>query len=412
MAEMLNICAIPIRILTTDDLKDQKEAWDKYNITDPNPNAMPNAIPNLMPLISIPTGLDQYIVEQAQTPRPKKIRSVKYIFLSETGSHYDLITFGDQCAFNSANMIDEIPLYIKMVVFGALFARIFISERPVSVWVPLQEDMYNMLISVLVILRGGGPNATTFCRALDTNFLSMSLLQRSENKGICVKLQSEFNKKSKKAPQADDIRKMIAVYNNTYRVTLNEVTERFDSGNVPASFRPKAKKGQPGVTNRPDTRAFARKRSNPQGGAQLGGQYQQQQYSPQYQQQMLMPGRDMRDLIKRDSESSLAYYITIYMYLYPGTNAPPSKLRSLKCAARRFKISQILSKMAGTAPPSIMPEYSYSRPELFGNNKGSETRKRGGAKHKHARTKKHMSKRRETRKRRGGVVMRATRRRR
>jgi hypothetical protein len=125
-----------------------------------------------------------------------------------------------------------------------------------------------------------------------------------------------------------------------------------------------------------------------------------------------MQGRDMGNLFKRDSESSLAYYITIYMYLYPGTNPPPSKLRSLKCAARRFKISQIMSKMIGTAPPSIMPEYSYSRPELFGNNKGSETRKQGGATQKHARTRKHVSKRRETRKRRGGVVMRATRKRR
>ena len=414
MAEMLNICAIPIRVLTRDTLEDQDEIWNDYSSKDPKPRAAPN----LIPLISIPIAVDNYIVDQVRTPRPNKIRSVKYIFLSETGSHYDLITFGGTLggnvrgifAFNSANMIDAIPLYIKMVVFGALFAKNFISDQPVPEWVPLQEDMYYILISVLVILnRELGP--APFCAALDTNFSSKSLLMRAQGQSMCARLRDAFIEKSKQPPRSDAIRKMIELFGVIYNETLREVEERFNSGNVPSGFKPKKKNG-PLVARRPVTRTVSDKQEEPK----VGGQYQQQyqpQFQPQYPQQMLIPGRDMRDLFKRDSESSLAYYITIYMYLYPGTDAPPGKLRSLKCAARRFKISQIMSKMIGTAPPSIMPEYSYSRPELFGNNKkGSETRKQGGAAHKNTRTKKRAGKRRETRKRRQNAAMRVTRRRR
>jgi hypothetical protein len=374
-------------------------------------------VPNLISLISIPIALDNYIVDQVRTPRPNKIRSVKYIFLSETGSHYDLITFGGNIggnvggnvrgifAFNSTNMIDVIPLYIKMVVFGALFAKNFMSTQPVPEWVPLQEDMYYILISVLVILnRETGP--TPFCAALDANFSSKSLLMRAQGQSMCARLRNSFVEKSKQPSRKDSIRKMIELFGVIYNETLREVAERFNTGNIPSGFKPKKKNWQE-IGRRPVTRTVSNKPEEPK----VGGQYSPQ-YSPQYPSQMLMPGRDMRDLFKRDSESSLAYYITIYMYLYPGTNAPPGKLRSLKCAARRFKISQIMSKMVGTAPPSIMPEYSYSRPELFGNNKGSETRKQGGATHKHARTKKHMVKRRETRKRRMVAAMRATRKRR
>ncbi len=393
MAEMLNICAIPIRVLTRDIVEYQNETWDDYSSAAPKPPA----VPNLIPLISIPIALDNYIVDQVRTPRPNKIRSVKYIFLSETGSHYDLITFGGGnvggvFAFNSSNMIDAIPLYIKMVVFSALFAKNFISDQPIPEWVPLQEDMYYILISVFVILnRELGP--TQFCAALDANFSSKSLLQIAKNQNMCARLQNAYIEKSKRSSRTDSIGKRIELFGVMYNETLREVTERFNSGNVPASFKPKMRRGQTVVTNRPVTR-------NKPVDPKVGGQYPSQ-YPPQYpQQQMLMPGRDIRDLFKRDSESSLAYYITIYMYLYPGTNPPPSKLRSLKCAARRFKISQILSKMAGTAPPSIMPEYSYSRPELFGNNKGRETRKGGRATHKNKRrTRRRRVHKRETRKR-------------
>lgn len=388
MAEMLNICAIPIRILTRDTVEEQNETWDDYSSSDPKPAA----VPNLIPLISIPIALDNYAVDQVRIPRPNKIRSVKYIFLSETGSHYDLITFGGNIggnvggvfAFNSTNMIDAIPLYIKIVVFGALFAKNFISNQPVPEWVPLQEDMYYILISVLVILNRG-PFQAPFCAALDANFSSKSLLMRAQEQSMCVRLQNAFAEKSNRPPRSDAIRKMIELFGAMYNETLREVNERFNSGNVPSGFKPKEKKGQP-IARRPVTRTVSDKPT-------VGGQY-----PPQYPPQMLTSGRDMRDLIKRDSESSLAYYITIYIYLYPGTNPPPSKLRSLKCAARRFKIEQILSKMAGTAPPSIMPEYSYSRPELF--DKDNKTRKQGGAMHKHAgRTRRHRVNKRETRKR-------------
>lgn len=283
-----------------------------------------------------------------------------------------------------------------MVVFAALFAKNFISNQPVPEWVPLQEDMYYILISVLVILNRG-PFQAQFCAALDTIFSSKSLLMRAKEQSMCARLQNAFVEKSKQPPRSDAIRKMIEIFGVMYNETLREVNERFDSGNVPAGFKPKTKKKQP-IGRRPNTRAEGNKPEDPK----IGGQYPppyQPQYSPQYPQQMLMPGRDMRDLIKRDSESSLAYYITIYMYLYPGTNPPPSKLRSLKCAARRFKISQIMSKMAGIAPPSIMPEYSYSRPELFDNNKGRETRKGGRSTHKHAITRRRHANKRETRKR-------------
>jgi hypothetical protein len=411
MAEMLNICAIPIRVLTQNTVASQKETWDEYNSADPKPQAAPN----LIPLISIPIELDNYVVDQVRTPRPNKIRSVKYIFLSETGSHYDLLIFGGTFAFNTTNMIDAIPLYIKMVMFGALFAKNFISDRPVPEWVPLQEDMYNMLISVLVILNRESDVPTPFCIPLDTNFSSNSLLMRARGQSMCARLQNAFVEKSnatKKLPLADPLRKQIEFFGGMYNETLREVTERFNNGNVPASFKPKAKKGQPVVTNRPVTR---NKPEEPKVGGQYQPQYPQQypsQYQPQYQQQMLMPGRDMRDLFKRDSESSLAYYITIYMYLYPGTNPPPGKLRSLKCAARRFKISQVMSKMVGTAPPSIMPEYSYSRPELFGNDKGKETRKGGRATHKNKRrTRRHFANKRETRKRGKNMGRQVTRRR-
>lgn len=404
MAEMLNICAIPIRILTRYTVEEQNAEWDDYSSTDPKPAA----VPNLIPLISIPIALDNYAVDQVRTPRPNKIRSVKYIFLSETGSHYDLITFGGNIggnvggvfAFNSSNMVDAIPLYIKMVVFGALFAKNFISDQPVPEWVPLQEDMYYILMSVLVILNRG-PLQVPFCAALDSNFSSKSLLMRAQEQSMCARLQNAFVEKSKQPPRSDAIRKMIEIFGVMYNETLREVNERFDSGNVPAGFKPKTKKKQP-IGRRPNTRAEGNKPEDPKVGGQYPPQYPppyQPQYSPQYPQQMLMPGRDMRDLIKRDSESSLAYYITIYMYLYPGTNPPPSKLRSLKCAARRFKISQIMSKMAGIAPPSIMPEYSYSRPELFDNNKGRETRKGGRSTHKHAITRRRRANKRETRKR-------------
>ena len=400
MAEMLNVCAIPIRILTQETVKSQKEAWDQYNSADPKPNA----IPNLIPLISIPIALDNYIVDQVRTPRPNKIRSVKYIFLSETGSHYDLITFGGNFAFNSTNMIDAIPLYIKMVVFGALFAKNFISNLPAPEWVPLQEDMYYILISVLVILNREESNAP-FCATLDTNFSSNSLLMRARGQSMCARLQNAFIEKSnatKPLSRTDALRKRIDLFGNMYDETLREVTERFNSGDVPASFKPRVKKGQP-VARRPVTRTVGDKLVEPK----IGGQY-----PSQYQQQTLMPGRDIRDLFKRDSESSLAYYITIYMYLYPGTNAPPSKLRSLKCAAKRFKISQIMSKMVGSTPPSIMPEYSYSRPELFGNDKKRETRKGGRATRKNARTRRQHVNKKETRKRRRNVAMGVTRKRR
>ena len=393
MAEMLNICAIPIRVLMQDTVDDQNETWDDYSRADPKPDA----VPNLIPLISIPIALDNYVVDQVRTPN--RIRSVKYIFLSETGSHYDLITFGEKCAFNSINMIAAIPSYIKMIMFCALFAKNFISDRPVPPWVPLQEDMYNILISALVILNGGGRNATTFCNPLDAIFSSISLLMRSREQSMCAMLQNAFNTKSaatNQLPNENPIRKMIVAFNNAYNETLREVNERFDSGNVPSSFIPKAKKGPAAAPPRINTRAFNRERSAPQDGGQYPSQYPQQQ--------MLMPGRDMGNLFKRDSESSLAYYITIYMYLYPGTNPPPSKLRSLKCAARRFKISQILSKMAGAAPPSIMPEYSYSRPELFDNKKKSETRKGGRTTHKHAITRRRRANKRETRKRGRGMT--------
>lgn len=402
MAEMLNICVIPIRILTRDTVETQNESWDEYSSADPKPAA----VPNLIPLISIPVALDNYIVDQVRTPRPNKIRSIKYIFLSETGSHYDLITFGGtlggelggSSAFNSTNMIDAIPLYIKMVVFGALFAKNFTSALPVPEWVPFQEDMYYILMSVLVILNRA-PLQAPLCAALDSNFSSKSLLQIAKNQSMCARLQNAFVEKSKQPPRSDAIRKMIELFGVIYNETLREVNERFNSGNVPAGFKPKEKKVQP-VARRPVTRTVSDKPT-------VGGQY-----PPQYQQQMLMQGRDMRDLIKRDSESSLAYYITIYMYLYPGTNPPPSKLRSLKCAARRFKISQIMSKMVGTAPPSIMPEYSYSRPELVADNKGRETRKGGRAAHKHARTRRQLANKRETRKRGKDMVRRVTRKRR
>jgi hypothetical protein len=237
---------------------------------------------------------------------------------------------------------------------------------------------------------------------------------------MCERLQRAFNTKSaatNRLPNENALKKMILAFNNAYRVTLNKVTERFNSGNVPSSFRQRVKKVSPAVTNRPDTRAFNRERSAPQEGGQYQPQYPPQypsQYPSQYpQQQMLMPGRDMGNLFKRDSESSLAYYITIYIYLYPGTNPPPSKLRSLKCAARRFKISQILSKMTGAAQPSIMPEYSYSRPELFDNKKKSETRKGGRTTRKHAgRTRRRRANKRETRKRgKGAAARRMTRKR-
>jgi len=404
MAEMLNICAIPIRVLMQDTVNDQNETWDDYSSADPKPAAAPN----LIPLISIPIALDNYVVDQVRTPRPNKIRSVKYIFLSETGSHYDLITFGEKCAFNSSNMIDAIPLYIKMVVFSALFTKNFISDQPIPEWVPLQEDMYNMLISALVILNRGGPNSPSFCNTLDAIFSSSSLLMLAQGQSMCARLQRTFNAKSaatNRLPNENALKKMISAFNNAYRVTLNEVAERFDIGNVPSSFIPKAKKGPTAAPPRINTRAFNRERSAPQ----EGGQYQPQYPSQYPQQQMLMPGRDMGNLFKRDSESSLAYYITIYMYLYPGTNPPPSKLRSLKCAARRFKISQILSKMAGAAPPSIMPEYSYSRPELFGKDKERETRK--GGMRKHAITRRRRANKRETRKRGRAEARRVTRKR-
>jgi hypothetical protein len=409
MAEMLNICAIPIRVLTRDTVDDQNKTWDDYSNEDPQPAA----VPNLIPLISIPIALDNYVVDQVRTPRPNKIRSVKYIFLSETGSHYDLITFGGNLggnvggvfAFNSSNMIDSIPLYIKMVIFSALFAKNFISDQPIPEWVPLQEDMYYILISVFVILNRG-PLQAQFCAALDANFSSKSLLQIAKNQNMCARLQNAYMEKSKRPSRTDSIGKRIELFGVMYNETLREVTERFNSGNVPAGFKPKEKKGQP-IARRPVTR---NKPEEPKVGGQYPPQYPNQ-YPPQ---QMLAPGRDMRDLFKRDSESSLAYYITIYMYLYPGTNPPPGKLRSLKCAARRFKISQILSKMAGAAPPSIMPEYSYSRPELFdNNNKKSETRKGGRTTHPNKRrTRRLRPNKRETRKRgRGAEAKRATRRR-
>jgi hypothetical protein len=395
MAEMLNICAIPIRVLTRDTVEEQNESWNDYSSADPKPAAVPNLIPN----ISIPIALDNYDVDQARMPRPNKVRSVKYIFLSETGSHYDLITFGGNLggnvggvfAFNSTNMIDAIPLYIKMVVFGALFAKNFISDQPVPEWVPLQEDMYYTLISVLVILNRG-PFQAPFCAALDANFSSASLLQRAKNENMCARLRNAFIEKSKRPSRTDAIGKRIELFGVMYNETLREVNERFNSGNVPSGFKPKERRGQP-IARRPVTRTLSDKLEEPK----VGGQYPPQ-YPSQYQQQMLTPGRDMRDLFKRDSESSLAYYITIYIYLYPGTNPPPSKLRSLKCTARRFKIEQILSKMAGTAPPSIMPEYSYSRPELF--DKDNKTRKQGGAMHKRTgRTRRQRANKRETRKR-------------
>ena len=402
MAEMLNICAIPIRVLTRDTVEEQNESWNDYSSADPKPAAVPNLIPN----ISIPIALDNYVVDQVRTPRPNKIRSVKYIFLSETGSHYDLITFGGNLggnvggvfAFNSTNMIDAIPLYIKMVVFGALFAKNFISDQPVPEWAPLQEDMYYTLISVLVILNRG-PFQVPFCAALDANFSSASLLQRAKNENMCVRLRNAFIEKSNKPSRSDAIRKMIELFGAMYNETLREVNERFNIGNVPSVFKPKEKKGQP-VARRPVTRTLSDKPT-------VGGQYPSQ-YP---QQQMLMPGRDMGNLFKRDSESSLAYYITIYIYLYPGTNPPPSKLRSLKCAARRFKISQILSKMAGAAPPSIMPEYSYSRPELFGKDKERETRKGGRSTRKNAITRRRRANKRETRKRGQNKARRTTRKR-
>jgi hypothetical protein len=268
-----------------------------------------------------------------------------------------------------------------------LFAKNFISDQPIPEWVPLQEDMYYILISVLVILNRGSLQAQ-FCAALDTNFSSKSLLQRAKNENMCAMLRNAFVEKSKRPSRTDAIGKRIELFGVMYNETLREVNERFNSGNVPSAFKPKERRGQP-IARRPITRAVSDKLEE----HKVGGQYPSQ--SPQ--QQMLMPGRDMRDLFKRDSESSLAYYITIYMYLYPGTNAPPSKLRSLKCAARRFKISQILSKMAGTAPPSIMPEYSYSRPELFG--KDNKTRKGGRITHTHAITRRRRANKRETRKR-------------
>lgn len=415
MAEMLNICTIPIRVLTRDTVEEQNESWNDYSSADPKPAA----VPNLIPLISIPIALDNYVVDQVRTPRPNKIRSVKYIFLSETGSHYDLITFGGTLggnvggnvggifAFNSSNMVDAIPLYIKMVIFSALFAKNFISNQPIPEWVPLQEDMYYILISVFVILNRG-PLQAQFCAALDTNFSSKSLLQIAKNQNMCAKLQNAYIEKSKRPSRSDAIGKRIELFGAMYNETLREVNERFNSGNVPSSFMPKAKKAPTVAPPRINTRGYARTVSDK---PTIGGQYPSQYPSQYPQQQMLMPGRDMGNLFKRDSESSLAYYITIYMYLYPGTNPPPSKLRSLKCAARRFKISQILSKMAGAAPPSIMPDYSYSRPELFDNKKKSETRKGGRTTHKHAITRRQRANKRETRKRGQNMARRMTRKR-
>lgn len=290
-----------------------------------------------------------------------------------------------------------------MVVFGALFAKNFMSNQPVPEWVPLQEDMYYILISVLVILNREAP-PTPFCAALDANFSSKSLLMRAQGQSMCARLQNSFVEKSKQPSRKDSIRKMIELFGVIYNETAREVAERFNANNVPSGFKPKKKNLQQ-VGRRPVTRAVSNKPEEPK----VGGQYPQQYPSQYPQQQMLMPGRDMGNLFKRDSESSLAYYITIYMYLYPGTNPPPSKLRSLKCAARRFKISQILSKMAGAAPPSIMPEYSYSRPELFDNKKGSETRK--GGMRKHAITRRRRANKRETRKRGRAEARRMTRKR-
>jgi hypothetical protein len=480
MAAELNICAIPFKINTLDyegmyeDLESMyntvfaeyqglrglaagtmtQEALDEYiarlneytaeyakiNTERPKPfiplpgdlNA-PLVAPycnhnGLGPTISTSTNILSYKIP----PGKQGVNDVKYVFFLQTPKTYqlcyNLLEFGPpdnfQYVFDNPN---EIPLYIKFMVFGAVFVRSILNGElngDPPPYPPLKDDMLQYLASVQTIITTANPVPATranFCTLFD-NLFSTDCRTVDPIVSICDKLGAQLQHRMSINPNSPGAKSFRAI-----TTTLaSDVQKRFAANNIPSTFIPRGRR-PPAPVNEPrrsrrlalepgdNIDEFGRRRGrvDAAGGVGYGGALYGGQNSTNMS---LMPGREIRNLLTRESDegkSALAFYVTVYLFLYPGTNIPAGKMRSLNCQARRFKIRQLASKMVGYSEPSIMPEYSYVRNGMIKSSRKNpippdEKKSRGGATRKITRQ---YGRKRETRRRGHKIIKCMTRRR-
>jgi hypothetical protein len=416
----------------------------------------------LGPTISTATSILSYKIP----PGKQGVNDVKYVFFLQTPktyqSCYNLLEFGPpdnfQYVFDNPN---EIPLYIKFMVFGAVFVRSILNGElngDPPPYPPLKDDMLQYLASVQTIITRANPAPATsanFCTLFD-NLFSTDCRTVDPIVSICDKLGAQLQVRMSSNPNSPGAKSFRAI-----TTTLaSDVQKRFAANNIPSTFIPRGRPPPLAQVNEPrrsrrlalepgantddagtgivdasgrgrvvssgrgrslsDASGRGRvvssgrgigRRVDAAGGVGYGGAL----YGGQNSTNMSLPGREIRNLLTRESDegkSALAFYVTVYLFLYPGTNIPPGKMRSLNCQARRFKIRQLASKMVGYSEPSIMPEYSYVRDGMMKSSRKNPSppaeKSRGGATRKITRQ---YGRKRETRRRGLKIIKCRTRRR-
>ena len=256
----------------------------------------------------------------------------KYLFLYYSNSHFELITFTYKTNIPTIkntitifNRIDFSPIYMLLAIFGANYSTI--------------NDPTNKF-----------------------NFTFKKEIMEIIENTIDVKLYDTL-----KSNYETDFYNIFKSYfpDSKIKQPSNSPTQSNAS-----SYHPPAT-GAPGPLSlsNPTGQIFS---SNPFSIFGFGGGGYNPQYNPQYNSQYNSQYRNpyIESKMKKEENSDsskLAYYITIYMELYPGTSIPPEEKSNLKCKSNWNSVRKAYADFLGK--PYIIPPVYNSNKTLNNNTK-------------------------------------------
>ena len=259
----------------------------------------------------------------------------KYLFLYYSNSHFELITFTYKTNIPTIkntvtifNRTDFPPIYMLLTIFGANYSTIndSINKFNFTFKKEIMEIIANTIdVKLYDTLRGN--YETDFYNIFKSYFPSSKIKQPEILQGLEGGGGGRNNQQ----------------YTPQYRPQYNQQYNQ--------QYRPQY---------------------NQQYNQQYRPQYNQQ-YRPQYNQQYRPQYIESKMRKEENTDSSqLAYYITIYMELYPGTSIPPEEKANLKCKSKWNSVRKAYADFLGK--PYIIPPVYNSNKTLKNNTKKNNIR--------------------------------------
>jgi hypothetical protein len=286
----------------------------------------------------------------------------KYLFLFHYGNHYELMSFDYFYRIQNRNYNSDIiekpkyifqrvdpefpPFYIFFFIYGCKYFGLEREQKSSFTWYPVIMSQIDEIVNVILqdetpYAKNGTPKNALFIRYFNQFFIKNQI--------------------------------------NTDKIIINGLTNNNQTSSSSSLITKGGAYGNPYYDNnfydRPYDTPYDRPYDRPYGNP----------YRTPYGRPGPYLARNM--LTQNYTDSKLAYYITIDLELYPGTEISPEIKKQLKCRQKWNAVRKAYANFRGL-PYIVQPIYSYYTPENKKDRPNNSRKKLNNARTRNGGTKK------------------------